>query len=79
MRLNPLLTSKKIGSLLSSGVPRLTESKGKRFTVSSRIFTLHGCAIPLARCFTAFARECVGLKCDVPTGDVENVPSLACG
>ena len=39
-----LLTSQKmdkrlIGSLLSSGVPRLTEFKGKHLTVSGRIFT----------------------------------------
>ena len=76
-----LLTSRKmdkrpIGSLLSSGVPKLTEFKGKQLTVSGRIFTLHACAFPPARCFTVIARECVGLKCDVPTGELENVPSL---
>ena len=65
-----LLTSQKmdkrlIGSLLSSGVPRLTVFKGKQLTVSSRIFTLHACASLPARCFTIIARECVGLKCDV--------------
>ena len=65
-----------LGSLLSLGVPRLTEFKGKQRTVSDRIFTLHACAFPPARCFTVIARECVGLKCYVPSGEVENVLSL---
>ena len=76
-----LLTSQKmdkrlLGSLLRLGVPRLTEFKGKQLTVSGRIFILRACAFPPARCFTVIACGCVGLKCDVPTGDVENVPSL---
>ena len=69
-----LLTSRKmdkrlIASLLSSGVPRLTEFKGKHLTVSGRIFTLHACASPPACCLTVIARECVGLKCNVQTGE----------
>ena len=81
MGFRPHSTSQKmdkrpLGSLLSLGVPRLTEFKGKQLTVSGRIFTLHACAFPLARCFTVIASESVGLKCDVPTGEVENVPSL---
>ena len=62
-----------LGSLLSLGVPILTKFKGRQLTVSGRIFTLHACAFPLVRSLTVIAREYVGLKCAVPTGEVENV------
>ena len=62
-----------LGSLLSLGVPILTKFKGKRLTASGRIVTLHACAFTPVPSLTVIAREYVGLKCDVPTGEVENV------
>ena len=57
-----------IGSLFSSGVPKLTKFKGKTSHCEWSHCTEQACASPPARLFTVIARDCVRLKCDIGTG-----------